>query len=53
MCAGCHREDPDAVHRSAETMKQMHEYGQRLAMERFGWTVAEFMERLGKNYLDE
>lgn len=53
LCAGCHREDPDAVHRSAKTMQQLHEYGQRLAMERFGWTIDQFRNMLGKNYLNE
>ena len=53
LCAWCHREGPDAAHRSAETMQLLHEYGQRKAMHDFGWTVEEFQARFGKNYLDD
>ena len=51
LCALCHREGPDAVHHSAETMQILHEYGQRLAMFRYGWSVEEFREIFGKKYL--
>ena len=51
LCPRCHREGPEAAHRSAETMQLLHEYGQRLAMHRYGWSVEEFREIFGKNYL--
>lgn len=47
----CHIFGPDAVHRNAETMQRLHEYGQRLAMEHFGWTEDEFRNEFGKSYL--
>ena len=52
LCAWCHREGPEAAHRSAETMQRLHEYGQLAAMEAFGWDVEEFVAVFGKNYLD-
>ena len=39
--------------RCAETRGALQEYGQRLAMERQGWTREEFARQFGKNYLDE
>ena len=51
LCAWCHREGPDAAHRSAETMQLLHEYGQRMAMREQGWTADEFRIVFGKNYL--
>lgn len=50
----CHRNGPKAAHRNAETMRKLHEYGQRLAMERYGWTEEEFRAEFGgKSYLSE
>ena len=49
----CHENGPSAAHRSAETMRQLHEYGQRLAMERFGWTEDDFRAEFGKSYIPE
>jgi hypothetical protein len=34
-------------------MQKLHEYGQALAMERFGWTIEEFRLEFGRNYLPE
>ena len=47
----CHENGPEAVHRNGETMQALHEYGQKLAMERFGWTIEEFRLEFGRNYL--
>ena len=47
----CHENGPEAVHRNGETMQRLHEYGQKLAMERFGWTIEEFRLEFGRNYL--
>ena len=51
LCAWCHREGPDAAHRSTETMQLLHEYGQQKAMREQGWTAEEFCVAFGKNYL--
>ena len=53
LCAGCHREDRDAVHRCGETRIALQQYGQRKVMAEQGWTVEEFRAVFGKNYLDE
>lgn len=47
----CHIYGKDAVHNSVDTMKELHEYGQRKAMEDNGWTVDDFRAVFGKNYL--
>lgn len=47
----CHQFGRSAVHRNAETMQKLHEYGQQLAMERFGWSIEEFRAVFGRNYL--
>ena len=53
LCANCHRTGDYAAHRNGKTMQYLHEYGQRLAMERYGWSIEEFREVFGANYLDE
>lgn len=49
----CHENGKKAVHRNAETMQMLHEYGQILAMEENGWTAEEFRLVFGRNYLPE
>lgn len=49
----CHRNGPLAVHRNAETMQRLHEYGQRKAMEENDWTIDDFRREFGKNYIDQ
>lgn len=53
LCAGCHREKPWAAHRSGDTMNYLHKYGQKKAMKLMGWTVEQFRQEFGQNYLDE
>ena len=48
----CHIFGPDAVHRSAETMKLVREYGQRKAMRENNWTTEDFIREFGRNYLE-
>lgn len=50
LCHWCHNE-PGGVHHNAQLMQQMHEYGQRKAMEENGWTVEDFRREFYKNYL--
>lgn len=49
----CHIFGKYAVHRNADTMRELMQYGQRKAMEEQGWTIEEFRAVFGKNYLDE
>jgi hypothetical protein len=47
----CHRNGRRAVHRNAETARDLHEYGQKKAMLENGWSTEEFIQQFGKNYL--
>ncbi len=47
----CHIFGGDAVHRNADTMLQLHRYGQEKAMREQGWTEEDFRREFGKSYL--
>lgn len=47
----CHLYGKHAVHNNADTMRLLHEKGQRAAMKTYSWTKDEFREIFGKNYL--
>ena len=47
----CHLYGPQAVHRNAETMRALRQYGQKKAMEENGWDVSDFIREFGRNYL--
>lgn len=49
----CHIFGSEAVHNNKENMQKLHEYGQRLCMERHGMSKEEFIYLFGKNYLSE
>ena len=49
----CHIFGPGAVHANPAEMQKLHEYGQRLAMDRFGWSIEDFRREFGKNYLPD
>ena len=54
LCHGsCHICGEKAVHSCRETMDELHRYGQKMAMERMGWTKEDFMREFGRNYMDE
>lgn len=48
----CHRNGPQAAHRSANTAEFLHKAGQR-AWELKNGSRAEFRARYGKNYLED
>lgn len=51
--AKCHQEGPDSAHKSERTARRLKVIGQRYAMLKLGMTMEQFMERYGKNYLEE
>lgn len=52
LCHGkCHIFGEKAAHQSGETMRKLHEYGQRKAMEENGWTTEDFIREFGRNYI--
>ena len=48
----CHRLGPYSVHQNAEVMQYVRQYGQRKCMREQGWSIAQFREIFGYNYLD-
>lgn len=51
LCHSCHNEPPNGVHFNKYRMAWLHDYAQRRAMEYYGWSIDEFRQRYGKNYL--
>lgn len=51
LCHDCHNEPPDGAHHNKETMRYLHQYGQQKAMQEQGWSVEQFIQEFGKNYL--
>lgn len=51
LCPRCH-ERIHGKYGSGE-LKVLRQYGQRLCMHEMGWTVDEFRQVFGKNYLDD
>lgn len=49
----CHIFGPQAAHQNRETMRKLHEYGQRKAMEEQGWTTEDFIREFGRNYVED
>ena len=47
----CHIFGPKAAHNNAETMRKLHEYGQKKAMDENNWTIDDFIREFGRNYL--
>ena len=47
----CHIFGPLSVHQNKDTMRRLHQDGQRKAMEENNWTVEDFIKEFGKNYL--
>ena len=51
LCHSTCHEGRMGVHQNGAEMEYMHRVGQQAAMEAYGWTVDEFIRRIGKNYL--
>ena len=51
LCHWCHNEPPHGVHYNQEADTRLKQIGQKAAMNEYGWTVDEFREIFGKNYL--
>lgn len=48
----CHRNGPDSVHKNAKVDQTVKKIAQKRAMEYYGWTTEEFIEKFRKNYID-
>ena len=51
LCHWCHNEPPHGVLYNQEVDARLKQIGQQTAMNEYGWTVDEFREVFGKNYL--
>lgn len=49
--SSCHIFSSEAVHNNAEVCRQLQAAAQKAAMEKYGWTVEDFREIFGKNYI--
>ena len=49
----CHENGKNAVHQSGEVADKLKAYAQRKAMEHYGWSLDEWMQRFYVNYLEE
>lgn len=47
----CHIFGENSVHRNAEISDKLKQIAQQEAMKHYGWTVEQFIEIFGKNYL--
>lgn len=47
----CHRNGEKSVHKNAEVNRALKQVVQKRAMQYYGWTVQEFIEKFCKNYL--
>lgn len=52
LCHGHHNEPPNGVHFNAELRRRLQAKAQKIAMNHYGWTIDQFREIFGKNYLD-
>jgi len=54
LCHGrCHQLGKYSVHRNQDVDLMLKQYGERLVMEEYGWSIDDFRAIFGKNYLDE
>lgn len=51
LCHYCHNEPPNGVHQNKERRRLLQARAQSVAMERYKWSVEDFIQQFGKNYL--
>ena len=51
--ARCHQLGKYSVHRNQDVDLMLKQYGERLVMEKYGWSIEDFRAIFGKNYLEE
>lgn len=47
----CHIFGDDSVHKNAKIDRELKRFVQKKAMKHYGWTVEQFRELFGKNYI--
>lgn len=48
----CHETGERAVHRDAVVCRKLQRYAQKKAMRHYGWSVEQFRQMFGRNYLE-
>lgn len=51
LCHYCHNEQPNGVHQNKKIRLTLQRHAQRKAMERYKWTIEDFLKEFYKNYL--
>ena len=51
LCHCCHNEPPNGVHFNKEIRRKLQAKVQKIAMKHYGWSVEDFRDRFGRNYL--
>ena len=52
LCHECHNEPPHGAHYNRAVSDYLKRIGQKAAMKEYGWTIDEFRQHFGKNYLE-
>lgn len=47
----CHIFGADSIHKNARLNRKLQAYAQKKAMEHYGWSVEQFIERFYKSYI--
>ena len=47
----CHETGKESVHRNAEVNRVLKARVQKIAMQHYGWSIEDFIRKIGKNYL--
>ena len=48
----CHREGKESVHKNAKVNNELKAFAQKKAMQHYGWSIKEFIQIIGKNYVE-
>lgn len=51
LCHYCHNEPPNGVHFNKEIRRKLQAKAQKIAMRHYKWSIEDFRERFGRNYL--
>lgn len=51
ICHYCHNEPPNGVHQNRKNRLALQAKVQQIAMDYYGWSIEDFINIIGKNYL--
>lgn len=53
LCRKHHTESPEGIHFNKEMRERYQHFAQKAAMKHYGWSIEDFREIFGRNYLLE